>query len=87
MTCTCSHTSAEHGGADASVKHTHVAGRCSKCRCEAFTAPGSMRAMYLRSCGACKYEWKAPSNTGACPKCHQASTITHGLQNNGLKRV
>ena len=87
MTCTCSYDELDHGGADASARRIHVAGRCVKCDCQAFTAVGSMRAMYQRACGSCKHEWQAPSDKGACPRCHSASTITHGLRNNGLKRV
>jgi hypothetical protein len=87
MTCTCGHTSDEHGGADNAVSYRIVAGRCALCACEAYTEPGSMRVMYARKCTGCQHEWKAPSPTGACPQCHEAKTVTLGMQNNGLKRV
>jgi hypothetical protein len=87
MTCTCGHTSDEHSEAEATKAHGYVAGVCKICACEAFTAPGSMRVMYARRCTACGREWKAPSKMGNCPTCHSTTTLTIGMQNNGLKRV
>lgn len=82
MNCTCGCPDTAHEAPD-----LQNAGKCTMCNCPAYTAPGSMRAMYSRACLECKYSWQAPSPKGNCPKCRSDKTETIGLRNNSLKRI